>query len=108
MDEIPAGLKSLSSIERAHVSRASARTRSWCGIGSGGSASSWTRDGVILLVALVPVLGVDVLLEARSRAALKKVSETVSPRANVVRDGTLTTVPTSEVVALRDRSEHVG
>jgi P-type Ca2+ transporter type 2C len=31
-----------------------------------------TRDAVVLVIALVPVLGVDVLLEARSRAALAK------------------------------------
>src|SRR5579885_1658984 len=32
------------------------------------------RDGFILLAALVPVLAVDVALEARSREALKKLS----------------------------------
>lgn len=31
------------------------------------------RDGIVLLIALVPVLGVDVLMEARSRRALQPI-----------------------------------
>lgn len=57
-----------------------------------------TRDAVILLAALVPVLGVDVLLEARSRAALKKLASQVAPRAKVVRDGNEIEIATEEVV----------
>ena len=44
-------------------------------------------DGIALLVALVPVLGVDVFLHARSREALRKLAQAVSPRVRVVRDG---------------------
>src|SRR5574340_350608 len=44
-----------------------------------------TRDGVILLAALIPVLGVDVLLEVRSRRALAALAAAVRPRARVVR-----------------------
>jgi Ca2+-transporting ATPase len=56
------------------------------------------RDALILLAALVPVLGVDVLLEARSRAALKSLASQVAPRAKVIRDGRETEIRTEEVV----------
>jgi P-type Ca2+ transporter type 2C len=56
------------------------------------------RDGIILLIALVPVLGVDVFLEARSREALKKLAQAVAPRARVVRDGREIEVPTEALV----------
>ncbi len=56
------------------------------------------RDGVVLLVALVPVLAVDVLLEARSRSALKKLAAAVSPRAAVIRDGARVEIPTEQIV----------
>jgi len=45
------------------------------------------RDGIVLLVALVPVLGVDVLLEARSRKALAELAAAVAPHARAIRDG---------------------
>jgi P-type Ca2+ transporter type 2C len=38
-----------------------------------------TRDAVVLALALIPVLGVDVLLEARSRAALEKLARAAAP-----------------------------
>ena len=57
-----------------------------------------TRDGVVMLIALVPVVGVDVLLEARSRAALKKLAASVAPRARVVRDGREVAVDTATLV----------
>ena len=46
-----------------------------------------TRDGVVLLCALVPVIGVDVLLELRSRQALEKLAQATRPTATVLRDG---------------------
>ncbi len=46
-----------------------------------------TKDGLILLAAIVPVLAVDVLLEARSRKALRKLAAAMRPGATVVRDG---------------------
>src|SRR6266702_3771137 len=58
-----------------------------------------TRDGIVLLVALVPVLGVDVVLEARSRRALAALAAAVAPRARVVRDGVEVEVPRGELVA---------
>ncbi|HZZ84960.1 MAG TPA: cation-transporting P-type ATPase [Anaeromyxobacteraceae bacterium] len=56
------------------------------------------KNAIILAVALVPVLGVDVLLEARSRQALKKLAGAVRPRAAVVRGGAEVEVPTEELV----------
>jgi Ca2+-transporting ATPase len=56
------------------------------------------RDGVVLLVALLPVLAVDVVLESRSRQALKKLAQAVSPRATVLRDGLPVEIPTEEIV----------
>jgi hypothetical protein len=40
----------------------------------------------VLALALIPVLGVDVLLEARSRTALEKLARAAAPFADVVRD----------------------
>ena len=57
-----------------------------------------TRDGVVMLVALVPVIGVDVFLEARSRAALKQLARSIAPRARVMRDGRETNVDTADLV----------
>ena len=47
---------------------------------------------------IVPVLGVDVLMEARSRSALKQLASAVAPRARVLRDGQRAEVPTAELV----------
>ncbi len=56
------------------------------------------RDGIVMLVALVPILGVDAFLDLRSRAALKKLAEAVSARASVVRDGSVVEIATEEIV----------
>ena len=57
-----------------------------------------TRDGVIMLLALIPVLGVDVVLQARSRRALKKLAQAVTPQTRVVRGGQETEVLTESLV----------
>jgi len=57
-----------------------------------------TRDAVVLALALIPVLGVDVVLEARSRAALEKLARAAAPSADVVRDRQVVSVPLEEVV----------
>ena len=57
-----------------------------------------TRDAVVLAVALIPVLGVDVLLDARSRAALDKLARAVAPVAEVVREGRVRAVAIENVV----------
>src|SRR5690348_4949614 len=56
------------------------------------------RDGVILLIALIPVLGVDVVLEYRSREALRKLSESLAPHSRVMRDGREMEIPAEELV----------
>ncbi|MBK5187906.1 MAG: cation-translocating P-type ATPase [Gemmatimonadaceae bacterium] len=60
-----------------------------------------TRDAVVLAIALIPVLGVDVVLEARSRAALDKLARAATPFADVVRDGQIVSIP-HEAVAPGD------
>jgi Ca2+-transporting ATPase len=57
-----------------------------------------TRDGIILLIALIPVLGVDVVLEYRSREALRKLNESLAPQCRVLRDGVEKEVPAEELV----------
>jgi Ca2+-transporting ATPase len=56
------------------------------------------RDAAVLFVSLVPVLGVDVALDLRSRAALKKLAAAVSPRARVLRDAVEKEVASEGVV----------
>jgi Ca2+-transporting ATPase len=56
------------------------------------------RDGIVLLVALLPVLGVDVFLAARSRRALEALAASVAPRALVRRDGRDVETPREEIV----------
>ncbi|MGO8804787.1 cation-translocating P-type ATPase [Candidatus Binatus sp.] len=55
-------------------------------------------DAYVLFAAIVPVLAVDVILEARSRTALKKLAGVVAPRARVVRSGVQTETPTADLV----------
>ena len=55
------------------------------------------RDALVLALALIPVLGVDVLLEARSRAALEKLARAAAPSAEVVRDDHVRAVPLEDV-----------
>ncbi|MFZ5444848.1 MAG: cation-translocating P-type ATPase [Myxococcota bacterium] len=57
-----------------------------------------TSDAVVMAIALVPVLGVDIFLEARSHAALAKLAAAVAPLAQVIRDGAPLTVPTADLV----------
>ena len=55
-------------------------------------------DAIILFVALVPVLGVDVVLEARSERALARLRAAVAPTARVMRDGREQAVATESLV----------
>ena len=57
-----------------------------------------TRDAIVLAFALIPVLGVDVLLEARSRIALSRLARAAAPNAEVVRGGRVVTIPLEDVV----------
>lgn len=56
------------------------------------------HEAAVLAAVIVPVLGVDVLMEARSRGALKKLASTVAPRARVLRDGQAVEIPTTGLV----------
>jgi P-type Ca2+ transporter type 2C len=56
------------------------------------------HEAAVLVAVIVPVLGVDVLMEARSRGALKKLAGAVAPRARVLRDGRPLEVPTAGLV----------
>jgi P-type Ca2+ transporter type 2C len=56
-------------------------------------------EGLVLFAALIPVLGVDVALEMRSRNALGKLAAAIAPRAQVVRDGKPSEIPSEEIVA---------
>ncbi len=55
-------------------------------------------EATVLLSALVPVLAIDVILEARARNALKQLARAVSPRATVMRDGAEVEIETDEIV----------
>jgi Ca2+-transporting ATPase len=55
-------------------------------------------DALVMAIALVPVLGVDIFLEARSHAALAKLAAAVAPVAQVIRDGAPLTVATADLV----------
>jgi Ca2+-transporting ATPase len=57
-----------------------------------------SRDAIILALALIPVLAVDVALEARSRRALAKLASAVAPRTRLIRDGVEREVETESVV----------
>jgi Ca2+-transporting ATPase len=55
-------------------------------------------DAVILLVAYVPVTGVDVILELRANAALAALKATLCPLAKVLRDGAIQEIAIRELV----------
>ena len=57
-----------------------------------------SHEGMILGIALIPVLGVDVVMEARSRKALKKLASAVAPIASVIREGAQLEIPSAEIV----------
>jgi len=56
------------------------------------------HEAAVLAAVIVPVLGVDVLMEARSRSALKKLASAVAPRSRVLRNGQPVEIPTAELV----------
>jgi P-type Ca2+ transporter type 2C len=55
-------------------------------------------EGSVLLAALIPVLGIDVILEIRSQTALKKLATNVGAKARVIRDGREEEVPSEMLV----------
>lgn len=55
-------------------------------------------DGVILLVAWIPITGMDIVLGVRANAAIKALKSTLSPRAKVIRDSAIQEILISEIV----------
>lgn len=121
MPNLPSGLKGLSAAQARERLRkfgpnlmARAPTRSWLWeplrtiadpmvlmlLGAAGFylVLGNPTDAVVLVVAAVPLLAVDVLMEARARKALRALAGAVAPRACVVRDGEEVEVPTAEIV----------
>jgi Ca2+-transporting ATPase len=62
----------------------------------------WTlgepHDAIILLIAYIPIVAVDVLLELRSQTALRSLKRTLKTSCQVLRDGNTSTIPTRDLV----------
>ena len=56
------------------------------------------RDGLLILAALVPIVGADVVTEYRAERALEALRSASAPSARVRRDGTGWQVPSAELV----------
>ena len=56
------------------------------------------RDGVLVLLGLLPIVGADVITEYRGERALEALRAASAPMARVRRDGASTTVSASELV----------
>jgi Ca2+-transporting ATPase len=56
------------------------------------------RDGLLVLVGLVPIVGADVVTEYRSERALAELRAVAAPRAQVRRSGTIREIPARDVV----------
>jgi Ca2+-transporting ATPase len=56
------------------------------------------HEAAVLAAVVVPVLGVDVVMEARSRGALQALANAVAPRARLMRDGKAVELPTADLV----------
>ncbi|HEY4633662.1 MAG TPA: cation-transporting P-type ATPase [Candidatus Limnocylindrales bacterium] len=58
-----------------------------------------TRDGLLVLLGLVPIVGADVATSFRAERALEELRKAASPRAHVRRDGAPLEIPASDLVA---------
>lgn len=62
----------------------------------------WTlgerRDAIILLIAYIPIVSVDVLLELRSQKALRSLKKTLKSTCHVLREGKITPIPIRNIV----------
>jgi Ca2+-transporting ATPase len=56
------------------------------------------RDGLLILVALVPIVGADVVTQYRAERALEALRSASAPRARVRRDGAAREIPAAELV----------
>jgi Ca2+-transporting ATPase len=56
------------------------------------------RDGVLVLVGLVPIVGADVVTEYRGERALEELRRAAAPRAHVRRNGATKEIPARDLV----------
>ena len=56
------------------------------------------RDGILVLIGLVPIIGADVVTEYRGERALEALRDATAPVARVRRDGGIVTVNTAALV----------
>ena len=56
------------------------------------------RDGLLVLIGLLPIVGADVVTEFRGERALEALREASAPLARVRRDGSPTTLPAADLV----------
>jgi P-type Ca2+ transporter type 2C len=56
------------------------------------------RDGLLVLLGLLPIVGADVVTEYRGERALEALRAASAPMARVRRDGTADTIPASDLV----------
>ncbi len=57
-----------------------------------------TRDGILVLAGLVPIVGADVLTSYRSERALASLRDATAPRARVRRAGAASDIPAADLV----------
>lgn len=66
------------------------------------SAVYWTLDkhgdAIILLIAYIPIVGIDVLLEIRSQKALQSLKKSLKKTCQVIRDGKTSSIPVRDLV----------
>ena len=55
-------------------------------------------DAIILMIAYIPIVGVDVFLDLRSQTALRALSRTLKSTCTVVRDGKMSSIPIRNLV----------
>jgi Ca2+-transporting ATPase len=56
------------------------------------------RDGLLVLLGLLPIVGADVITSYRGERALETLRDAAAPRARVRRDGTVQEVPAADLV----------
>jgi Ca2+-transporting ATPase len=56
------------------------------------------RDGILILVALLPIIGADVVTEYRGERALEALRDATAPVARVRRDGSVVAIPAASLV----------
>jgi Ca2+-transporting ATPase len=56
------------------------------------------RDGLLVLIGLVPIVGADVVTAYRGERALEELRDAAAPRAHVRRDGAPAEIPAGELV----------